>query len=79
MDQGIMTLITVGIILAAAAGVLWLLYTVIWHGVRRGMLEFSHVQLAPSAPSAAWHHARRVPAGRVPAGGVPDYPPREWV
>ena len=69
-----MTLITVGIILAAAGGVLWLLYTVIWHGVRRGMLEFSHSQLAPSAPAAAWHHARR-----VPAGGVPDYPPREWV
>ena len=50
------------------------LYTVIWHGVRRGMLEFSHSQLAPSAPAAAWHQARR-----VPAGGVPDYPPREWV
>ena len=74
-----MTLITVGIILAAAGGMLWLLYTVIWHGVRRGMLEFSHSQLAPSAPAAAWHHARRVPAGGVPAGGVPDYPPREWV
>ena len=74
MDQGILTLITVAIVLGAAGGVLWLLYTIIWHGVRRGMLEFSHSQLAPSAPAATWHHARR-----VPVGGVPDYPPRDWV
>ena len=69
-----MTLITVAIVLGAVATVLWLLYTVIWRGVRRGMLEFSRAQLAPNAPAAAWHHARR-----VPAGSVPDYPPREWV
>ena len=68
-----MTLITVAIVLGAAGGVLWLLYTIIWHGVRRGMLEFSQSQLAPSAPAATRHHARR-----VPAGGVPDYPPRDW-
>ena len=69
-----MTLITVAIVLAAAAGVLWLLYTIIWRGVRRGMLEFSRARLSPSAPTAAWQD---VP--RVPAGGVPDYPPRDWV
>ena len=72
-----MTLITVAIVLAVAAGVLWLLYTIIWRGVRRGMLEFSRARLAPSglaAPDVAWHDAPR-----VPAGGVPDYPPRDWV
>ncbi len=69
-----MTLITVAIVLAGAGGLLWVLYTIIWRGVRRGMLEFSHARLESSAPIAAWHHARR-----VPAGGVPDYPPRDWV
>ncbi|HEU0206284.1 MAG TPA: hypothetical protein VFQ74_06300 [Pseudolysinimonas sp.] len=46
MDQGIMTLITVGIVLALAAFVLWLLYTVIWRAVRRGMLEFADSRIA---------------------------------
>ena len=72
-----MTLITVAIVLAAAGGVLWLLYTIIWRGVRRGMLEFSRARLAPiepAEPAATRHHARR-----VPAGAVPDYPPRDWV
>jgi hypothetical protein len=40
VDQGIMTLITVGLILAAAAFTMWLLYTVIWRAVRRGLQEF---------------------------------------
>ena len=69
-----MTLITVAIVLAGAAGLLWVLYTIIWRGVRRGLLEFSHARRAPSAPAARWHHARR-----VPAGAVPDYPPSDWV
>ena len=74
MDQGIMTLITVAIVLAGAGGLLWVLYTIIWRGVRRGMLEFSRARPAPSAPTGTWDHAPR-----VPAGGVPDYPPRDWV
>ena len=40
MDQGIMTLITVGLIVAAAIFAMWLLYTVIWRAVRRGLQEF---------------------------------------
>jgi len=40
VDQGIMTLITVGLIVAAAIFTMWLLYTVIWRAVRRGLQEF---------------------------------------
>lgn len=35
-----MTLITVGLVVAAAVFTMWLLYTVIWRAVRRGMQEF---------------------------------------
>jgi hypothetical protein len=73
MDQGIMTLITVGIVLGAAAFVLWLLYTVIWHGVRRGMQEFRLAQ----DPVAVVHHHHLF--HRDHSDVVPDYPPREWV
>jgi len=88
MDQGIMTLITVGVILGLAAFVLWLLYTVIWHGVRRGMQEYAYarltaVQAMDAAPEATvrpvshdhHHHLLR----RVPADVVPDYLPSDWV
>jgi hypothetical protein len=88
MDQGIMTLITVGVVLGSAAFVLWLLYTVIWHGVRRGMQEFASARLsaaramdvAPAAtvrpvPHDHHHHLLR----RVPADVVPDYLPSDWV
>ena len=85
MDQGIMTLITVGIVLAGVAFVLWLLYTVIWRGVRRGLQEFQYSRLTPvsvalPAPAVAHHH-RHFPVHlprHVPADVVPDYPPSEW-
>ena len=92
MDQGIMTLITVGLVLAAAAFVLWLLYTIIWRAVRRGMMEFANARLArvasaepeeaPVAPTpivarSHRHVQLRLPH-RVPAEAVPDYPPSEW-
>jgi len=88
MDQGIMTLITVGVVLGLAAVVLWLLYTVIWHGVRRGMQEYAYarlsaVQAMDAAPAETvrpvahdhHHHLLR----RVPADVVPDYLPSDWV
>jgi hypothetical protein len=89
MDQGIMTLITVGLVLAAAVFVLWLLYTVIWRGVRRGLREFQYSRLTPVSAAAATsvqtaevaHPHRRFPLHppqRVPAEVVPDYPPSEW-
>jgi hypothetical protein len=82
MDQGIMTLITAGLVLAAAVFVLWLLYTVIWRAVRRGMQEFEFVRLTPASPvSAVAHHHRHVQfhlPRHAPAEVVPDYPPREW-
>jgi hypothetical protein len=91
MDQGIMTLITVGLVLAAFVFVLWLLYTVVWRGVRRGLREFQHGRLTPVSASAApepaeahhhrhvpFHLPRRVPADVVAAEVVPDYPPSEW-
>lgn len=64
MDQGILTMVTVGVILVIVALALWLLYTVIWRAVRRGMQEFDGAQLAA--------------ARGVPAVVVPDFPPREW-
>jgi len=94
MDQGIMTLITVGLVLAAAAFVLWLLYTIIWRAVRRGMMEFAEArfarvaqaapeaQVAPVAPTQAvarsHRHVQLRMPHRVPAEAVPDYPPSEW-
>ena len=69
-----MTLITVAIVLAAAAAALWVLYTVIWHGVRRGLHEYYRVSPAAPAPDVASRVLR--PA---PRDVVPDYPPREWV
>jgi cytochrome b subunit of formate dehydrogenase len=77
MDQGIMTLITVGVVLGIAGFVLWLLYTVIWRAVRRGMREFELAQPSAAVPAVAGmarHHLRH----RVPADAVPDYPPSEW-
>lgn len=68
MDQGIITLMTVGIVITAAIAALWILYTVIWRGVRRGMNEFERTQ-------ARTAHFLRPAVGEV----VPDYPPREWV
>ena len=94
MDQGIMTLITVGVVLGLAAAVLWLLYTVIWHGVRRGMQEFAYARLTAaqamdSAPATGAAAPVSVPAvvhdhhhhllRRVPAEVVPDYLPSDWV
>ena len=64
MDQGILTMVTVGVILVIVALALWLLYTVIWRAVRRGMQEFDVT--------------RRAMASRGPALVVPDYPPSEW-
>jgi hypothetical protein len=93
MDQGIMTLITVGVVLGLAAFVLWLLYTVIWHGVRRGMQEFAYARVAaaqamdaapaaaastPTAPAAVHEHHHHL-LRRVPADVVPDYLPSDWV
>jgi hypothetical protein len=89
MDQGIMTLITAGLVLAGAACSVWVLYTVIWRAVRRGMQEYDaaawdpeDVPAEPVHAPAAEHHARhlrvRLPH-RVPADDVvPDYPPEEW-
>ena len=94
MDQGIMTLITVGVVLGLAAFVLWLLYTVIWHGVRRGMQEFAYARLTaaqamdaapamPTAPAvstpAVVHDHHHHLLRRVPADVVPDYLPSDWV
>jgi hypothetical protein len=67
MDQGIITLMTVGIVLTAAIAALWILYTVIWRAVRRGMNEFQRAQV---------HNPR---SSRPAVAVVPDYPPREWV
>jgi hypothetical protein len=90
MDQGIMTLITVGVVLGLAAFVLWLLYTVIWHGVRRGMQEYAYARLAAAqamdaapagavaAPTVAHDHHHHL-LRRVPADLVPDYLPSDWV
>ncbi len=69
MDQGIMTLITVGIIAICAALVMYALYSVIWRAVRRGLREFH--QLAPA-------HGERL-TRRVAIAKVPNYPPRDWV
>lgn len=88
MDQGIMTLVTVGIVLVAAVFAVWLLYTVIWRAVRRGMQEFQYTQwdtdeVLESSVTAreGAHHRRHLPVRlphRVPADEVPDYPPDEW-
>jgi hypothetical protein len=65
MDQGIMTMATVAVMLIVAALALWLLYTVIWNGVRRAMHEFARAHAAAVSPGMS-------------AVVVPDYPPREW-
>jgi hypothetical protein len=64
VDQGIMTLVTVATIVICASLALFVLYTVIWHAVRRGLREYHH-------PAPA-HAPRRVVAK------VPDYLPSDW-
>jgi type VI protein secretion system component VasK len=93
VDQGIMTLITVGLVLAAAVFTMWLLYSVIWRAVRRGMQEFAIArwereeqhEREPEAQAVAVHHRhlhmpvrRRVPDDTDPSDVVPDFPPSEW-
>lgn len=84
-----MTLITVGVVVGAAAFVLWLLYTVIWRAVRRGMQEFEFTRPAAASPAlagvsgavgetrVAHHRLQRLQP--VPDDVVPDYPPSDWV
>lgn len=69
MDQGIMTLVTVGIIAACAILVLYALYSVIWRAVRRGLREFHQ---------PATTHVEQL-TRRIAITKVPDYPPRDWV
>jgi hypothetical protein len=66
MDQGIMTLVTVATIAICAALALYIVYSVIWRAVRRGLREFH--QPAP-APRATRHVAIK----------VPNYLPSDWV
>lgn len=63
-----MTLVTIFVVAICATIVLYILYSVIWHAVRRGMEEFHH-----PVPATAHHVARRVKVR------VPDYPPSDWV
>ncbi|MBW4032233.1 MAG: hypothetical protein HIU88_06170 [Acidobacteria bacterium] len=78
-DQGIMTLVAVAVIAVCVSLALFVLYTVIWHAVRRGLREFTH----PSAvsPFQSFLHAP-LHAPRLTRRGdtrVPDYPPSDWV
>ena len=66
-DQGIMTLVSVTTIAICAALALYVLYSVVWHGVRRGLREY-HKPPAPE-PRRPHHIVSK----------VPDYPPRDWV
>ena len=63
-----MTLVTVATIAICASLALYILYSVIWHAVRRGLREFH--QATPA-------HALRAP--RRMSIKVPDYPPSEWL
>ena len=61
-----MTLVTVGVIAVCAVLALFVLYSVIWRAVRRGLREFHQPEPAPRL-------ARRQSIK------VPNYPPSEWV
>ena len=65
-DQGIMTLVTVVIVAICVALALYVLYSVIWHAVRRGMREYHRTTTALRVPTRADLR-------------VPNYPPSEWV
>jgi hypothetical protein len=88
MDQGILTLATVAVTAVVAALVLWVLYTVTWRAVRRGMREFEFAHVATASvratasapgPMAPEHHRFQLHLPRrVPADVAPDYPPSEW-
>jgi hypothetical protein len=71
LDQGVMTLVTVAVIAICASLALYIVYSVIWRAVRRGLREF--YQAAPA------HEARTVRGTRRLSIKVPDYPPTEWV
>lgn len=79
VDQGIMTLVAVGVIAICVALALFVLYTVIWHAVRRGLREYH--QPNPVSPLRAVLHAP-LHAPRLahrPSARVPNYPPSDWV
>ena len=67
-DQGVMTLVAVAIVAICAALALFILYSVIWRAVRRGLREFHR--------PAATHSLRRVSRGSAKA---PSYVPSDWV
>jgi hypothetical protein len=79
VDQGIMTLVTVAVIAICAAIALYVLYSVIWRAVRRGLTEFHHpapvspLQVALHAPLHGPRLVKRVHAR------VPNYPPSDWI
>jgi hypothetical protein len=68
MDQGIMMLVTIATIAICVALALYVLYSVIWHAVRRGLREY-HRTVPPTAPRML-HRA---------SVKVPDYLPSDWV
>lgn len=63
-----MTLVTVATIAICAVLALYVLYSVVWHSVRRGLREYHNP--APAPEPRRPHHV---------ASKVPDYPPRDWV
>jgi hypothetical protein len=78
-DQGIMTLVAVAVIAVCVGLALFVLYSVIWRAVRRGLREF-HDPTAVSPFQAAVHAPLHAP--RLTRRGdtrVPDYPPSDWV
>ncbi len=79
VDQGIMTLVTVAVIATCVALALFVLYTVIWHAVRRGLREFH--QPTPVSPIRAVLHAplHAPRLARRTSVRVPNYPPSDWV
>jgi hypothetical protein len=81
MDQGMMTLVTIGIIAICAAIALYIIYSVIWRAVRRGLVEFN----ATLAPAPVKPHpepqvrSMRLHLPHRTSIKVPNYLPSDWV
>jgi hypothetical protein len=74
IDQGIMTLVTIATFAMCGALALYVIYSVIWRAVRRGMREYANsVQPVVSAqPPTTTRVIRRLPVR------VPNYVPNDW-
>ena len=76
VDQGLMTLVTIAIFAGCAVFVLYVLYSVVWRAVRRGLREYD-ADLRRTSMTVVSAPLRARVRAHLPVR-VPDRLPNDW-